>query len=204
MAGPKGFRSPRAACPKCERETAVSSEQTGGARRLRRHDPCGVVWIGRETPATVPILGETEPLTRAVLDAIGAAELKPRHAGTVALATRYATLIDNASPPTKYRESIAAVMAGVETLDAMGAVVGVDYRKHFMRIVDALSAHSVASDLGPKLLAAMTSLGLTVGAAPAAIVPARGGGGKVDSVAAVSALDQLRARRAQRAGQNGA
>lgn len=203
MAGPKGFRSPRAACPRCERECAVSAEQTDGSRRLRRHDPCGVVSIGRDTEALVPILGETEPLMRAVLDAVAAAtNLADRHGGTVALAHRYATLIDAASPPARYRESMAAVGLALDELEMFNAKVATDSRKHFLRIVDALSAHSVASDLGPKLLAALAALGLTV--APAAVVPPRAGGVPNDSVTAVSALDQLRARRAQRTGAHGA
>jgi hypothetical protein len=160
-----------------------------------------VVWIGRETPAAVPILGETEPLTRAVLEAISAAELRERHAGTVALVHHYATLIDNASPPARYRESMAAVHVALGELETVDPKVAADARKHYLKIIDALSAHSVASDLGPKLLAALAALGLTVAAAPA---PPKTGGASNDSVAVVSALDQLRARRAQRAGANGA
>ena len=59
------------------------------------------------------------------------------------------------------------------------------------KIADALGRHSVMSDLGPKLLAALTALGLT----PAGR-GAKGGIGVIGS----SKLDELRARRGGGAG----
>jgi hypothetical protein len=151
-----------------------------------------------EDQARSPGLMETD-LARA----IAAGKLDDRHAAAVALAQRYALLIDSAVTAARYRESMLAVGAALATLDAQGAVVGVDYRKHWDKITDALAAHSVASDLGPKLLAALTALGLTI---TAAAVPAGKAGGKIDDSGGPtpSRLDEIRARRIQREGANGA
>jgi hypothetical protein len=102
------------------------------------------------------------PMTRAVGASLAAVELGKADEGAAALCRRYAALIDDAAPAAKFRESIEAVTRALETLAVLDPVMGVDYVKHWGKITDALSAHSVASDLGPKLLAALTSLGLTL------------------------------------------
>jgi len=128
------------------------------------------------------------PLARAVATAIAAGADDKRDVGAVALARRYAELIDAASPASKYREPLAQLGRAVALLDVDDAT---PYERALTKITDALAAHSVASDLGPKLLAALSALGLT---------PAARGDGKGGTAGepAANPLDELRARRAAR------
>ena len=131
------------------------------------------------------------PIRRALLASLRAGTVDPRDGATVALAKRLATLLDEAAPRSAYAEHLLRLERVVARYDgADGDEVGRSLR----RIVDALGQHSVASDLGPKYLAALTALGLT----PAA----RGvtGGGKDGGTSGGSKLDELRKRRAELGG----
>jgi len=102
--------------------------------------------------------------------------------GVTELALTYAGLIDEATPASKYREPLellASVLPGDPKVTAA-----------LSKIVDALGRHSVASDLGPKLLATLDALGLTP-RARAALTKGAGTGVQRDG----SPLDELRARR---------
>jgi hypothetical protein len=121
---------------------------------------------------------------REVAAAISKAKIKPEDAGTVALAKRYAALIDEATPRSAYAEHIRKIKVALSPLDD-------DAEKALTKIADALAAHSVASDLGPKLLAALTALGLT----PAAR-GAKGGAGDVPR--ASGPLDRIKQQREER------
>jgi hypothetical protein len=134
------------------------------------------------------VVGARGTLTRALGTALTAAEHEQRDAGTVALARRYAALIDAAAVAAKYRRSLEAVRSALLASESLEAE---DALEHFNKLADALAEHSVASDLGPKLLAALTSLGLT----PAG----RGVKGVANAGTVASALDELKARRASRA-----
>lgn len=126
------------------------------------------------------------PLVDTVDVALAVAPTKAEDAGVVALAHRYAALIDNATIAAKYRKPLAVLRRVVALYSGEeDAVDALD------KIADALAAHSVASDLGPKLLAALTALGMTV-----ASRGAKGGSG--DAPKQSSPLDELRRRRAQR------
>ena len=122
---------------------------------------------------------------RRALDGRKAAD--PQDAGAEALALSYAGLMDEAAPAGKYRKALAVLrrtVAGVPTEED-------DPDEAFALIETALAQHSVASDLGPKLLAVLSGLGLT----PAA----RGSqkeGGKPDVPS--NPLDQLRRKRVER------
>jgi hypothetical protein len=119
----------------------------------------------------------------------GRQEADPRDAAAEALALRYAGLMDNAAPAAKYRrhmEVLSRAIAGT-SLDED------DPYEAFQVVATALSEHSVASDLGPKLLAALTGLGLTTAA--------RGGltgGGGAQSAGVTDPLDQIRQARERR------
>lgn len=76
-----------------------------------------------------------------------------RDRAAAALALTYASLIDNAAPDAKY----AAALAWLGTVRVEDAA----QERQRVIIETALSAHTVASDLGPKLLAALDALGLT-------------------------------------------
>lgn len=118
--------------------------------------------------------------------ALTGAKVQPEDASAVRLARQYAYLIDRAAPAAKYAKA----------LEWLGDVAdGDEGAKHAETIRTALSEHTVASDLGPKLLAALTALGMTPAARAALagkINPAPGG-------TARSPLDELRAKRAAKA-----
>jgi len=134
------------------------------------------------------------------LRALGDA-LTEQDQGAAALARKYAGLIDNAAPSAVYARHLQTIRHALDVLRVEGIVLtGLDVEKAYDAIAVALSAHSVASDLGPKLLAVSTALGLT----PAARAE-RGGGKTGDGHGArpKSKTDELRTRResrAQRAG----
>ncbi len=126
-------------------------------------------------------------LAPAVQKAINALTVAPEDAGAVQLAHSYARLIDDAAPLAKYHDPLRKIAAGLDPDDSAAADA-------FNKIRTALSEHSVASDLGPKLLATLTALGAT----PAS----RAAKGGQSGAPVTSKLDELRARRAKRAGAN--
>lgn len=109
----------------------------------------------------------------------------PRDAAAERLAVHYAALIDNAAPAAKYRRALATLHAAAATSDDPDVADALDV------VQIALAEHSVASDLGPKLLAVLGALGLTTAGRGAA----KDGGKRAPS----NPIDELRARRAVRA-----
>ena len=109
----------------------------------------------------------------------------------MALARRYAALMDAAAVPASY----AAAFARLERV-----AVGVAEQNALTKVRAALSAQSAASDLGPKLLAVLVQLGLTPaarGVKAGAPLPDRD---EPDAPKAPEGTaDDLRARRARRA-----
>jgi hypothetical protein len=123
-------------------------------------------------------------VARDVEAALGEAQPADRDAGAVALARRYAYLIDEAAPAANYGEPLRVLRAAVHTRDEHQAL---------QRITDALSAHSVASDLGPKLLAALAALGMTPASRQVK-------GGEPPGARIAAQLDEFTARRARKHG----
>ena len=167
-------------------------------KRYRRHragdhllcapDRCpdaGSVTASAPSPVTLVTPVEPGPVALAVAEALTAAEVPDMDAGAVELARRYAELIDEAAVAATYVEPLAAMR---HLVDEFGSAVT---DRHLRKIEAALSAHTVASDLGPKLLAALTALGMTAAG--------RGvKGGTPDASPVASKLDELGARRAGR------
>lgn len=123
-----------------------------------------------------------------VTKALQAAQTAPEDVAAVALAVRYAELLDEAAVSQQYAEAVKLVDSALDQGNPLVA-------RAWSRIVSALAEHSTASDLGPKLLAALTSLGAT----PAARKDAAKGGAKVVNLPAspLTALrDAARARNA--------
>ncbi len=116
-----------------------------------------------------------------VKQALQAAKIEPKDEATAELARHYAGLIDNAAPAAKYAEALGW-LDGIET--------NIRTEKLRLIIVTALSEHSSASDFGPKLLAALTALGMTSAAAGTVATPVNTGPN--------SPLDELRQRRLER------
>lgn len=128
---------------------------------------------------------QSGPMAAAVESALEEAPTLTRDEAAVALARRYAALLDEATPASKYREPLLMI----EQALPRDPHVELAFRK----IADALGAHSVVSDLGPKLLATLTALGMTAtGRAP------KVGGGSGPQVE--DELAKLRARAAKRRG----
>jgi hypothetical protein len=142
------------------------------------------------------------PMFRAVRAALTAATLDDRDRGTAELCRRYAILIDNATPASKYKAPFDALRLAVEQAAGVDPDVKPAYDA-LDKIETALAEHTVASDLGPKLLAALTSLGLSVAGRAG-----KTSGGTPDVGAAPartveqprSQRDEIRARRELRSG----
>lgn len=112
--------------------------------------------------------------------------------GAVALARKYAELIDEAAPRATYQRHLAELAGALALLAQHNPKAGADAHEHLIKVGNALSAHTVASDLGPKLLATLAALGLT----PAG----RGVRGALGGARAAAGVpDELRERRRTRA-----
>lgn len=115
--------------------------------------------------------------------ALAAATLKPEDGATRALAVQYAVLIDEAAPAGKYGKALAWLAGEIE--------VEADQRDRCVEIIRiALAEHTVASDLGPKLLAALEALGMSPRARAA-----QQKGTKTGDRRTPTRLDELRAAR---------
>jgi len=103
-------------------------------------------------------------------EALILAQIGAQGAAAVALARRYARLLDDAAPNKAYVEALGLMSRALEhyrtsiTWPPMEAR-RIDKAEETIRV--ALGEHSVASDLGPKLLATLTALGLVLAAVPA-------------------------------------
>lgn len=122
-------------------------------------------------------------MVKRVEQALRAVALVDQDAGTEALALHYAELIDDAAPAAKYAAALEW-LAGVD--------VAPEDAKHVRAITTALARHSVASDLGPKLLATLDALGLTPKARSAVSK------GVSDDKPAANPLDELANARARK------
>lgn len=126
----------------------------------------------------------------AVDKALRTAKLPAADAGTVALVRIYAGLIDGAAPS-------AGLAKALETLESRIFPAEPAVQEAWRRVTTALSEHTVSSDLGPKLLAGLESLGLSPRARAAmkaggkADVPPPRTGGRLDELRA--ARDRKRA-----------
>ena len=138
----------------------------------------------------MPDLGPMRRAFAFALRSVPEAERQKRDITAVALARQYADLIDQAATPNgPVAEALDLLHAAALMADAGE---GDRYVKAHRRIAALVSATTVASDLGPKLMAALTALGMT----PAAR-GGTGGGGKHDGVVG-STLALLRTSNAER------
>lgn len=109
------------------------------------------------------------PGVRAALSALNDdGGVTARDAGAASLAVRYAELMDEAVAAQKYATALRTVSNFIDwNIDNAPRDQRDKVRAAWDKISSALAEHSVASDLGPKLLAALTGLQLT----PAAHAP---------------------------------
>lgn len=129
-------------------------------------------------------------IAEALEGALSSANIPDQSAGAVALARRYARLLDEPAVNAKYRTPLDCLQKVFRHYRATVRLTptearGLDSAEATLTV--ALAEHSVASDLGPKLLAALTALNLTL--------PATGTGAKPEapSVKPVEPLDAERA-----------
>ena len=122
-----------------------------------------------------------------VTTALKAAQLRPEDVAAAGLAQRYAELLDEAAVSQQYAEALRLVG---EALDTRNPLV----LKAWDRVQTALSEHTTASDLGPKLLATLTALGCSLAGRKALTEK---GGGTVHDLPE-SPLKQLRDEARQR------
>lgn len=122
------------------------------------------------------------PLQTKVRSSLRALKVAPRDRAAAELACTYAGLIDEAAAAAKYRDPLETIHQCLPDDPQVTAA--------YHKIADALARHSVASDLGPKLLAALAQLGLT----PASRGTAKG----APDATVVTKVDELRDRRARR------
>lgn len=123
----------------------------------------------------------TEAVTEAVADASDPAAV---------LALTYAASIDEAThAPLGLAEALASLAVAAEIADEERSADarGDSYVRAFRKVAAALSAVSVASDLGPKLLVTLDALVLTPKARAAV-------GAAIPTAEAVSPLQRLRER----------
>lgn len=123
-------------------------------------------------------------LIQAVVGAFANQPVEKRDAATAELALTYARLIDNAAPAAKYRKALAW-LARIDSDDEKAD-------EYAALIATALAEHTVASDLGPKLLAVMESLEMSPRARTAAKK------GSAHDQPSANPLDQLAAARARK------
>lgn len=128
------------------------------------------------------------PLADVVRASLEAMDVADEDAMTAALVVRYAELIDDAAPAGKYEEALDW-LAGTTALSDDR-----DADKHARTIRRALARHSVASDLGPKLLAALDALLMT----PRARAAARKAVTTPDDKPRSNPIDRIAQQRARR------
>lgn len=127
------------------------------------------------------------PSMRYAVDrALKAATLKPQDAGAAALARLYATRLDEAAALAEEAELVAGLLDPDDQ----------DGRRRLSALARRVNAQTVAGELGPKLEAVLTALGMTVKGRAAGTARQEEGGSEP---ARDSKTDELKARRAARA-----
>jgi hypothetical protein len=127
-----------------------------------------------------------------------AAQIRVMDRATRALAIRYAELLDDAAVAEKYHRAVRMVGDAVTIQsEHMGETAANQLLTAWTRIESALAEHTVASDLGPKLLAALTALSMTPAARAPKAAPGRGEGGNAPA-AELTPLEKARERARRR------
>jgi hypothetical protein len=145
---------------------------------------------------------ERLPLTPEVLRSLSKVSASEHDAGAVSIAREYARLIDEAASPA-LSKALRLVSEHIE--EALLSFGPREQTKRqqledaMARVSATLAEHSVASDLGPKLLATLTALGLT----PAGRAEKGGKGGTVTQHPASAGLSLLRGNSERRNGAAG-
>lgn len=113
-------------------------------------------------------------LSEALENALASTNVPEQSAAAVALARRYAELMDEPAAAGKYRialQHLAKVFAHYAATARTTPLEARGLEQAEATIVTALAEHSVASDLGPKLASILKELNLTLPAESAATKP---------------------------------
>lgn len=142
-------------------------------------------------------------LRPAVESALTAASSGEEDAGARALALRYAELLDAAVPTRDMARAVRIVSSFLAGNLSDTTPQEREVATAWDRISSALAEHSVASDLGPKLLASLTAVGATLAGRKD---KSAGAGGTVLPMKSPleQARDEARAARAYAMGASGA
>lgn len=134
---------------------------------------------------------ELTKLVPALDEALTCANVPGASKAALALARRYAELLDQAVAADRYAKHLGLLIHVVQDYrDNHPRLIPIDRRNldEMERVIlSALAEHSVASDLGPKLLAALTALNLTLPAVESGPKP------EVQRVESIEPLDAERA-----------
>lgn len=138
-----------------------------------------------------------QPVLPSLERSLAAGSTERQDEGARSLVLRYGALLDDAVAEQKYAKALRLVGEAVASqADGMPITSGQQLMDAWDRLSTALAEHSVASDLGPKLLATLTALGCT----PAGRAEKKGGaGGSVVPVANPLLEQREQARRAREA-----
>lgn len=110
------------------------------------------------------------PAVAASLAEMGERGVPARAAGAAALAVRYAELLDDAVVAKKYSNAIRVITKFVNwKAGDLPSDMARQVESSWDTIMSALAEHTTASDLGPKLLAALDRLELTPASTPAPV-----------------------------------
>lgn len=123
-----------------------------------------------------------QPILPELRSSLAAAKLKPLDSATAAVALRYAELLDECAVEKQYVKPLEMIGQAIASVadDMMNPTQADQLVGAFKKIESALAEHTTASDLGPKLLATLTSLNLTPAAREkGSKVAADGQGGEV-------------------------
>ncbi len=140
-------------------------------------------------------------LTPAIERSLSALTLEQTDQGARDLALLYAQLIDDPKAAEKYTKALRLVSEAVSSFaDDLPITAGDQMRTAWDRISSALAEHTVVSDLGPKLLATLTALGMTPAgrAAKSAPAPPPANGAVAKPAPILTELEKARNRARQR------
>ncbi len=152
-----------------------------------------------------PAEPELTRILPAVQSSLAEAKGEKRDAGVEALAIRYAELLDQAAVERQYVKAVEMISGAVLSYaDGMSQTAGDQMRSALVKVTSALAEHTTASDLGPKLLAAMTALNLTPAARAKPTEKGSGSQGGKGVVPMANPMTALRLAASDRNGRNGA
>lgn len=130
---------------------------------------------------------------------LAALQVRDIDAGAASLAVRYAELLDEAVAAQKYQKALQRVGRAIDLYsDNLPATAREELYAAWEKLSSALAEHSVASDLGPKLLSSLAALQLTPDARKAAAAPKEQPAGTAQILPMANPLEELQSESDER------